>query len=282
MNVGRWKQIYVKFDCRMEGALPRPAFTRLVTASSATHTNTHGLIFVATMMITMMIMIIMMIMAALIILIIKEHELLRVWLSCAKIYSRVSRKTLFSKFRFSVGTADSTWSLDFKQQHFQILARRYISCGRKIYIFWPEDIYLLARRYISHLSLPIPISSDQKIYIFWPESIYILDGIYMTLLWSKGSIQKNTVLFGNFSQIVDASPPPHPLLIAQPEDLLFIFEFLYWSQSTKKYSMVICYQTNQPPLLGAPLKKGLFSWSSRRKWRWRRRWRSPKPGRETL
>ena len=60
-------------------------------------------------------------------------------------------------------------SLDFKQQHFQILARRYISSGQKIHIFWPEDIYLLARRYISHLSLPIPISSGQKIYIFWPE-----------------------------------------------------------------------------------------------------------------
>ena len=34
--------------------------------------------------------------------------------------------------------------LDFKQQHFQILARRYISSGQKIYILWPEDIYLLA------------------------------------------------------------------------------------------------------------------------------------------
>ena len=33
--------------------------------------------------------------------------------------------------------------LDFKQQHFQILARRYISSGRKIYIFWLEDIYLI-------------------------------------------------------------------------------------------------------------------------------------------
>merc|ERR1712018_1035903 len=56
-------------------------------------------------------------------------------------------------------------TLDFKQQHFQILARRYISSVQKIYIFWPEDIYLLARRYISHLSLTIPISSGQKIYV---------------------------------------------------------------------------------------------------------------------
>ena len=48
-------------------------------------------------------------------------------------------------------------TLDFKQQHFQILARRYISSGQKIYIsfvinhtyiFWPEDIYLLDRRYM--------------------------------------------------------------------------------------------------------------------------------------
>ena len=78
--------------------------------------------------------------------------------------------------------------LDFKQQHFQILARRYTSSGQKIHIFWPEDIYLLVRRYISHLSLPIPISSGQNIYIY---------------------------------------THPHPLLIAQPEDLLFIFEFLY-------------------------------------------------------
>ena len=74
--------------------------------------------------------------------------------------------------------------LDFKQQHFQILARRYISSGQKIYIFWPEDIYLLARRYISHLSLPIPISSGQKIYIFWPEDTdYRFSNIGKCQIW---------------------------------------------------------------------------------------------------
>ena len=90
-----------------------------------------------------------------------------------------------------------------------IPSRIYIDSGQKIYIFWPEDIYLVAGRYIS---------SGQKIYIsfvinhtyiFWPEDIYLLDRRYMlrccevrTWNWTKSN---------------------HPILVSSDFVVFFVF-----------------------------------------------------------
>ena len=80
------------------------------------------------------------------------------------------------------------WGLDFKQQHFHILARIYIYSGWNIHIFWPEYTYILDGIYT-------PYFSPYNTHIFWPEYTYILAGIYIYSGWNiqLQSIDSNIV-----------------------------------------------------------------------------------------
>ena len=141
----------------------------------------------------------------------RKDEMSRLWHTDTLTHWHTDRHRKVEQYSAEAESAISRW-LDFKQQHFHILARIYIYSGWNIHIFWPEYTYILDGIYT-------PYFSPYNTHIFWPEYTYILAGIYIYSGWNiqLQSIDSNIVEWQRediktpqFGQLYRLFPPSQP------------------------------------------------------------------------